>query len=78
MAIYNDIQQLTLEHISNFELPLEKQNHQKEEYFNKISLLNEKGALIRNNCKSLFRMENYQVPAKHAKQAQEVIHHLFH
>lgn len=53
MAIYNDIQQLTLEHISNFGLPLEKQNHQKEEYFNKISLLNEKGALIRNNCKSV-------------------------
>lgn len=53
VAIYNDIQQSTLEHISKLGLPLEKQNHSKEDYLNKISLLNDKGALIRNNCKSV-------------------------
>ena len=53
MAIYHDIQQSTLEHISAFGLPIEKPNHQKEDYLNKISLLNEKGALVRNNCKSV-------------------------
>ncbi|WP_042347338.1 radical SAM protein [Bacillus massiliigorillae] len=53
LAIYNDIQDTTLEHISQFGLPLEQENNQKENYFTKINQLNNKGALVRNNCKSV-------------------------
>lgn len=52
LNIYDDIQNSTLEHISEFGLPLEE-NQQKEEYRNKLNQLSRKGALIRNNCKSV-------------------------
>ncbi|MFS0780178.1 radical SAM protein [Bacillus sp. 1P06AnD] len=53
MNIYSDIQGATLEHIEQFGLPLADRQKEKEEYEAVTRQLEEKGALVRNNRKSV-------------------------